>query len=62
VQRIVIYTTNVIESLHAAAQDHEIIKNRGDFLNDDTAIKLTWLALRISPMARYDQRESGSLR
>ena len=39
-----IYTTNVIESLHM--QLRKIIKNRGHFPNDDAATKLLWLALR----------------
>lgn len=42
--RRVIYTTNVIESLHM--QLRKIIKSRGHFPNDDAAIKLIWLALR----------------
>jgi putative transposase len=42
--RRVIYTTNVIESLHM--QLRKIIKNRGHFPTDDAAIKLIWLALR----------------
>jgi putative transposase len=42
--RRVIYTTNVIESLHM--QLRKIIKNRGHFPNDNAAIKLLWLALR----------------
>lgn len=42
--RRVIYTTNVIESLHM--QLRKIIKNRGHFPNDDAATKLLWLALR----------------
>jgi putative transposase len=42
--RRVIYTTNVIESLHM--QLRKIIKTRGHFPNDDAAIKLLWLALR----------------
>lgn len=42
--RRVIYTTDVIESLHM--QLRKIIKNRGHFPNDDAAIKLIWLALR----------------
>lgn len=42
--RRVIYTTNVIESLHM--QLREFIKNRGHFPNDDAAIKLIRLALR----------------
>ena len=39
-----IYTTNVIESLHM--QLRKIIKNRGHFPNDEAATKLLWLALR----------------
>jgi transposase-like protein len=42
--RRVIYTTNVIESMHM--QLRKIIKTRGHFPNDDAAIKLIWLALR----------------
>jgi putative transposase len=42
--RRVIYTTNVIESLHI--QLRKIIRNRGHFQNNDAAIKLIWLALR----------------
>ena len=42
--RRVIYTTNVIESLHM--QLRKIIKNRGHFPNDDAAVKLIWFALR----------------
>lgn len=42
--RRVIYTTNVIESLHM--QLRKIIKNRGHFPSDDAATKLLWLALR----------------
>lgn len=42
--RRVIYTTNVIESLHM--QLREFIKTRGHFPNDDAAIKLLWPALR----------------
>jgi putative transposase len=40
----VIYTTNVIESLHM--QLRKIIKNRGHFPSDEAATKLIWLALR----------------
>ena len=39
-----IYTTNVLESVHA--QLRKIIKTRGHFPNDDAATKLIWLALR----------------
>jgi transposase-like protein len=42
--RRIIYTTNMIESLHM--QLRKIIKNRGHFPNDEAAIKLLWLALR----------------
>lgn len=42
--RRVIYTTNVIESLHM--QLRKIIKTRGHFPNDEAAVKLLWLALR----------------
>lgn len=42
--RRVIYTTNAIESLNM--QLRKIIKTRGHFPNDDSAIKLLWLALR----------------
>lgn len=42
--RRVIYTTNVIESLHM--QLRKIIKTRGHFPSDEAATKLLWLALR----------------
>jgi transposase-like protein len=42
--RKVIYTTNVIESLHM--QLRKIIKSRGHFPSDEAATKLLWLALR----------------
>jgi transposase-like protein len=42
--RRVIYTTNAIESL--GLQLRKIIKTRGHFPNDESAIKLQWLALR----------------
>ncbi len=42
--RRVIYTTNAIESLNM--QLRKIIKTRGHFPNDESAIKLLWLALR----------------
>lgn len=41
--RRVLYTTNAIESLHM--QLRKIIKNRGHFPNDESAIKLLYLAL-----------------
>ena len=42
--RRVIYTTNAIESLNM--QLRKIIKTRGHCPNDESAIKLLWLALR----------------
>lgn len=42
--RRVIYTTNAIESLNM--QLRKIIKTRGHFPSDESAIKLLWLALR----------------
>jgi len=42
--RRVVYTTNVIESLHM--QLRKIIKTRGHFPSDEAATKLLWLALR----------------
>ena len=42
--RRVIYTTNAIESLNM--QLRKIINTRGHFPNDESAIKLLWLALR----------------
>ncbi len=42
--RRVVYTTNVIESLHM--QLRKIIKARGHFSSDEAATKLLWLALR----------------
>ena len=41
--RRVIYTTNSIESLNY--QRRKIIKNRGQFPNDDAVIKLLWLSI-----------------
>jgi putative transposase len=41
--RKVIYTTNAIESLNY--QLRKIIKNRGQFPNDDAVIKLLWLSI-----------------
>jgi len=41
--RRIIYTTNAIESLNAAIR--KIIKSRGQFPNDDAAIKLIYLAV-----------------
>ena len=42
--RKVIYTTNAVESLHMSLS--KVIKNRGSFPNDDSALKLLYLALR----------------
>jgi transposase-like protein len=42
--RRVIYTTNAIESLNM--QLRKIIETHGHFPNDESAIKLLWLALR----------------
>ena len=42
--RRIVYTTNMIESLHM--QLRKIIKNRGHFPSDEAATKLLWLALR----------------
>ncbi len=42
--RKMIYTTNAIESLHM--QLRKILKNRGHFPNDESAVKLIYLALR----------------
>lgn len=41
--RRVIYTTNAIESLNY--QLRKIIKNRGQFPNDEAAVKLLWLSI-----------------
>jgi putative transposase len=41
--RRIIYTTNAIESLNY--QLRKIIKNRGHFPNDQSAVKLLWLAI-----------------
>ncbi|MCD6197933.1 MAG: IS256 family transposase [Deltaproteobacteria bacterium] len=42
--RKVIYTTNAIESLHHSLR--KIIKNRGSFPNDESALKLLYLGLK----------------
>ena len=55
-----IYTPNEFESLQM--QLRKTIKNRGDFLNDDAALKLIFLALRVSPTAREYLLESGAYR
>ena len=41
--RRIIYTTNAIESLHS--QIRKTIKTRGQFPNDDAALRLIWLAI-----------------
>ena len=42
--RRVIYTTNVIESVNSSIR--KVLKNRGSFPNEDSVIKLVYLALR----------------
>ena len=42
--RRVIYTTNILESVHARIR--KVIKTRGHFPTDEAALKLIWLALR----------------
>ena len=41
--RKVIYTTNAIESVNRSLR--KVIKNRGSFPNDDSALKLIYLAI-----------------
>ena len=41
--RRIIYTTNTVESLHA--QTRKTIKTRGQFPNDDAALRLIWLSI-----------------
>lgn len=53
--RKIIYTTNAIESLNF--QLRKIIKNRGHFPNDDSAIKLLWLAIADIEDKRARERE-----
>jgi transposase-like protein len=57
--RRVIYTTNAIESLNY--QLRKIIKNRGQFPNDDAVVKLLWLAICNieDKRARQRARERG---
>lgn len=57
--RRVIYTTNSIESLNY--QLRKIIKNRGHFPNDDSVVKLLWLAIRDieDKRARARAKETG---
>jgi putative transposase len=60
--RKIIYTTNSIESLNY--QLRKIIKNRGHFPNDDSVIKLLWLAIRDieDKRARQRAKEAGTPR
>ena len=57
--RKIIYTTNAIESLNY--QLRKIIKNRGHFPNDDSVVKLLWLAIRDieDKRARARAKEAG---
>lgn len=57
--RKVIYTTNSIESLNY--QLRKIIKNRGQFPNDQSVVKLLWLAIRNieDKRARERAKEAG---
>ena len=57
--RRIIYTTNSIESLNY--QLRKIIKNRGHFPNDDSVVKLLWLAIRDieDKRARARAKETG---
>jgi putative transposase len=41
--RLVVYTTNAIESIHS--QLRKVVKTRGHFPSDDAATKPIWLAL-----------------
>ena len=60
--RRIIYTTNAIESLNY--QLRKIIKNRGHFPNDDSVVKLLWLAIRDieDKRARARAKEAGRSR
>lgn len=57
--RKIIYTTNAIESLNY--QLRKIIKNRGHFPNDESVVKLLWLAIRDieDKRARARAKEAG---
>jgi putative transposase len=57
--RRIIYTTNSIESLNY--QLRKIIKNRGHFPNDESVVKLLWLAIRDieDKRARERAKEKG---
>jgi len=56
----VIYTTNAIESLNY--QLRKVIKNRGHFPNDESIVKLLWLAICNieDKQARQREKEKGS--
>jgi putative transposase len=58
--RRIIYTTNAIESLNY--QLRKIIKNRGHFPNDESVVKLLWLAIRDIEAKRAAERakEAGT--
>lgn len=53
--RRVIYTTNAIESLNY--QLRKVIKDRGHFPNDESIVKLLWLAICNIEDKRVRQRE-----
>lgn len=55
--RKIIYTTNAIESLNY--QLRKIIKNRGHFPNDESVVKLLWLAIRDIEDKRARAKEAG---
>ncbi len=58
--RKVIYTTNSIESLNY--QMRKIIKNRGQFPNDQAVVKLLWLAIRNIEDKRARERAKQASR
>jgi transposase-like protein len=47
----VIYTTNAVESLHMSLR--KVIKNRGSFPSEESALKLLFMALR-NVSAKWD--------
>jgi transposase-like protein len=49
--RKVIYTTNAVESLHMSLR--KVIKNRGSFPSEESALKLLFMALR-NVSAKWD--------
>jgi hypothetical protein len=53
VRKIIIYTTNSIESLNY--QLREIIKNQGHFPNAGAVVKLLWLPIRDIEDKNHDQ-------